>query len=192
MQHIHPTMRPFVAAIAPPPAPVNPVQAARASNALCDFSEFLAYDPCAASGLVWKVDRPAGVRAGDMAGTRGGAGYYQVSVLGKRYSAHRIIWELHNEAIPDGMQVDHIDRDFTNNVIANLRLATVNQNQSNRLQPLPATGVRGVFIDRTAFVAQVKFKGVAIRKRFKDLVEASAWVTAKRKEVHGDFAAEQA
>lgn len=58
-------------------------------------------------------------------------GYIRIRVSGKEYRAHRIIWEMHNGPIPEGMLVDHIDRDVYNNRIENLRLATRQQNNAN-------------------------------------------------------------
>jgi len=59
-------------------------------------------------------------------------GYIRVKISGKRYYAHRIIWEMFHEAIPEGIQIDHIDGDPYNNRIENLRLATQAQNNANR------------------------------------------------------------
>ena len=59
-------------------------------------------------------------------------GYTNISINGKKYRAHRLIWTYHNGKIPSGLVVDHIDCDKTNNKIENLRLATRKQNAYNR------------------------------------------------------------
>lgn len=59
-------------------------------------------------------------------------GYIRIRISGKEYRAHRIIWEMHKGPIPEGMLVDHIDRDVFNNRIENLRLATRQQNNANK------------------------------------------------------------
>ena len=67
------------------------------------------------------------------AGTLNKAGYIIVRMNCKNYSAHRIIWEMHNGEILNGLQIDHIDRNKSNNNISNLRLATHQQNNQNKV-----------------------------------------------------------
>lgn len=81
----------------------------------------------------WLVTRK--VRAGSVAGTPGGRGYIQIRIDYKRYLAHRLAflytigrWPLH--------QVDHRDRDRSNNCWDNLREATHQQNCWNRSDAL--------------------------------------------------------
>lgn len=58
---------------------------------------------------------------------------------------HRIIWEMHNGPIPDGMQIDHINRKRSDNRLRNLRLATVSQNHTNKtVQKNNSSGHKGV------------------------------------------------
>ena len=45
---------------------------------------------------------------------------------------HRFIWECCNDIIPKGYEVDHVDRNKTNNKIANLRCITLQENRKNR------------------------------------------------------------
>lgn len=44
---------------------------------------------------------------------------------------HREVWEYHNGKIPEGMMIDHIDRDKSNNSISNLRLVNAKENRAN-------------------------------------------------------------
>ena len=57
-------------------------------------------------------------------------GYVNVLIEGNLYKAHRIIWVLLNGENP-ALDIDHIDRDKTNNRIENLRLLTRSQNLHN-------------------------------------------------------------
>lgn len=48
---------------------------------------------------------------------------------------HRVIWETFNGDIPDGMTIDHIDFDKTNNDISNLRLLSLEDNAKRHEVP---------------------------------------------------------
>ena len=58
-------------------------------------------------------------------------GYLCVTVDKKHYRVHRICWAIHHGEDPGELDIDHIDRDKTNNRISNLRLATTKQNLHN-------------------------------------------------------------
>jgi hypothetical protein len=45
---------------------------------------------------------------------------------------HRFVYELAYGPIPEGLQIDHIDGNRSNNFLSNLRLVTHQQNQWNR------------------------------------------------------------
>lgn len=59
-------------------------------------------------------------------------GYMMVSlrdgVRKKSFSVHRLVWEAFNGQIPDGIQVNHIDEDKTNNALENLNLLSPKAN----------------------------------------------------------------
>lgn len=59
-------------------------------------------------------------------------GYIEIHFKGKSYKAHRLIWMYHYGAIPKGIQIDHLNRDRTDNRIENLRLVTNQENQFNK------------------------------------------------------------
>lgn len=61
-----------------------------------------------------------------------------------QFLVHRIIWEMINGPIPDGMEIDHIDLDPWNNRIENLRLATHMENMANQGIRNSKTGLKGV------------------------------------------------
>ena len=49
----------------------------------------------------------------------------------KPHSLHRAVWEYHNGKIPNGLVIDHIDRNTNNNQIENLRCVTQSENNKN-------------------------------------------------------------
>ena len=84
-----------------------------------------------AGDLVRKISTSSNARAGDVAGTVSSTtGYRQVNIDGKFYGAHRLVWLYHYGVWPSD-QIDHINRDRTDNRIENLREATDAQNRRN-------------------------------------------------------------
>ena len=69
--------------------------------------------------------------AGKIAGTRMPAGYVSVSILKKRYLAHRIAWAYATGRWPS-FHIDHMNGDVFDNRLANLREATRTENNKNR------------------------------------------------------------
>lgn len=53
--------------------------------------------------LYWKIKTNRNMTIGGLAGNRAANGYLQVGCFGKMRLTHRIIWEIHNGPIPDGM-----------------------------------------------------------------------------------------
>lgn len=91
------------------------------------LNELFEYQP-ETGELVWKVNRGGAAKSGDIAGTiEKVSGYRQISVDGKRFKAHRIVWKIvKNEEPPE--LLDHIDSDRLNNRIDNLQEASHAQN----------------------------------------------------------------
>lgn len=54
--------------------------------------------------------------------------------LKKTFYIHRLLWEAFVGPIPKKIQLDHINRDRADSRLANLRLATSQQNNINRVQ----------------------------------------------------------
>lgn len=108
--------------------------------------------------LIWKprpqdhfFDRPKWLRyqrhrSGKPAGTINKWGYVMVRDRdGKKVGAHRVIWEMLNGPIAEGVLIDHIDRVRHNNRPSNLRLADDCSNGWNRgINRNNKSGFRGV------------------------------------------------
>lgn len=81
--------------------------------------------------LYWKERHNNKIPESLIAGHQESRGYIHISLNGKKYLAHRLVWELHNGEIPKGLVVDHINQDKTDNRIENLRIVSYSLNALN-------------------------------------------------------------
>lgn len=81
--------------------------------------------------LVEKTTRNSRATKGKIVGSSDGKGYLTVNINKRRYRVHRIIWAMHNNRWPED-EIDHIDRNKSNNKIENLREASRSINSLNR------------------------------------------------------------
>lgn len=166
-----------------------------------NWHQYFTYDE-SAGNLIWKprpvVDRHSKTwnsnYAGEVAGHEQGVGagmarYVRVNT--KMYRAHRIIWEMFNEPIPDGMVIDHINGNYFDNRLHNLRLATKSQNGMNRPHPRHNKyGLKGVSWcpERDMFLARIKTGDGRVRsKRCKTKGEAAVAYAKMSLMYHGKF-----
>lgn len=63
--------------------------------------------------------------------TKNNCGYVQLGFASTVTLAHRIIWIMHHGPIPDGHEIDHVNKIRDDNRIKNLRVLTVHENRSN-------------------------------------------------------------
>jgi len=85
-------------------------------------------------------------------------GYITMTILGKRYYAHRIAWLYHYGSLPEC--IDHIDGDGLNNKISNLRSVTKLENNKNSSMRIDNTsGHKGVFYSKqlNKWCAQIRY-----------------------------------
>lgn len=110
------------------------------------LTALLRYEP-ATGRFFWCCNRKGrAARVGAPAGCRRRDGYIQIVIDGRRYYGHRLAWRFEVGPIPDGMEIDHIDHDPSNNRICNLRLVTKSGNRKNRsMDSRNKSGVNGVF-----------------------------------------------
>lgn len=78
--------------------------------------------------------------------------YVRVTVLGKRYYAHRLVWLYIHGEMPD--YIDHINGDRQDNRLVNLRKSTMSQNQANRKEL-----VRGIEKHGRKYRARIEVRG---------------------------------
>jgi len=138
--------------------------------------------------LYWRLNMNSKCRKGDKAGAINSNGYLVITINGKKYMAHRLIWLWHGNELPK--IIDHIDNNPLNNKIENLRLATVASNGWNsKKRSDNTTGVSNVSWCNTykKWVVQIYKNKKKHSARFFEFDDAVAYAEEKRKELHGDF-----
>lgn len=128
------------------------------------------YDP-KTGVFVWKKLSTKALQKrheGKVAGTNGHDGRRRIYYRGTSHNAARIAWVYMNGPIPDGMEVDHIDCDCTNDAIDNLRLATSSQQKMNKgAQSNNRAGLKGAFYHACRpgkkWRSQIKVKGLGLK-----------------------------
>lgn len=114
--------------------------------------------------------------------------------VSKRISVggHRIVWEMHHGPIPEGMQIDHVNRDRSDNRLQNIRLATISQNHANKTaQRNNASGHKGVYWcnTRSRWIAKLVSDGRHIYiGSFKDLDKAAGAYAIASAAINKEFA----
>jgi HNH endonuclease/AP2 domain len=143
------------------------------------------------TGVFMRKTTSSNAKAGDVAGTRNSNGYLQIWINGKSYKAARLAWLYVYGHFPSG-NLDHRDRNRTNDRIDNLRIASPSQNQFNRVaNKNNPTGLKGVswISTRNVFYAQIWVGG---KKKhlgeFNTKEEAHAAYCQAANFYHGEFA----
>ena len=123
--------------------------------------ENFAYNEDSPSCLVWAKGRGRKAKPGMPAGCLTKNGYWYIGYGYRHYLAHRIIWQIHYGIIPEGLFVDHINRNRSDNRIDNLRVCTFAQNKMNTDKGgRGKSGYKGVFpLPNGKFQAQIGVNG---------------------------------
>ena len=134
--------------------------------------ELFVYEPDAGR-ITWADGRPAFT-------TLMGAGYWQGTIDGVRYYAHRVIWKMmHGEEPP---QIDHRNGDRGDNRLGNLRASCHSMNAKNaRRRRDNTSGASGVGPRGRKWRAYIRVSGVQQNLGSYDTQEAAvaAWGAAR-------------
>lgn len=163
------------------PKPLPPVERLR---------ELFCYDP--ETGILTRRKSVKGFRAGTVAGKVHVSGKYMlVGVDRKIRKYHRVCWAIYYGQDPGNFEIDHANRNPLDNRIANLRLASRQQNQFNRWETTRnKSGYKGVSWDseRSLWFACYRVDGrtVALGRYATAELAAAAYAAAVVR-LHGDF-----
>ena len=146
----------------------------------------LSYDP--ATGLFfWKYAR-SNIQAGSMAGTTRKDGRRQISLGGQFYLASRLAWFYVMGSWPVG-DVDHRDRNKSNDAFDNLRDASHGKNMANRAKWSGQSKFLGVHPRRGRWAASICSAGQHRRLGVFPTQELAAQAyNLAAAAVHGEFA----
>ncbi len=145
---------------------------------------------CPASGkFTWKVDRGGTAWAGTQAGAVDGNGYTNIRFNGRLFKAHRLAWLVIHGVWPSH-DIDHINRDKSDNRIVNLRLATDAQNVANStVRRDNRCGLKGVSQRGRKYIARItKNKTRVVIGLFLSKEEAHSAYLAEAQKYFGQYA----
>lgn len=161
-----------------------------------EIGEFLEYSETSPSGLIWcQVAPRSKVKLGSHSGYCDSKGRWVVKYKGSLYKAHRIVWYLHHKTLDPLLEIDHEDRDPSNNRISNLRIANTSQNNQNKItlstkksglpkgiNPSHSPGTSSGYL-----VARVYTNGVSVSRSSYSLSDLEDWIQEERLRQHGAF-----
>lgn len=156
--------------------------------------ELLHYEP--ETGLFrWRVDKVSSggqivARSGAIAGGLNSIGYWQLVIDRNHYLGHRLAWFYVHGEWPSH-QIDHVNRDTSDNRISNLRAATHAQQRGNQKRRKDNTsGIKGVSFHKSSglWFARCRKGQRSLVAYFKSKEAAAKAYEDFAKEIHGEFA----
>ena len=173
-----------------------------------NWNELFTYDE-ATGNLIWKprtgtpklvgafnkrfAGKTAGVKAYSPNGDpRGISIRVRMDGTKQDYYAHRIISEMFDGPIPEGIQIDHVDRNAFNNKRSNHRRATSTQNKHNsRKTSRNRSGLKGVCYDQSRELWSAEIRAHGKRMHLGRYLTKGLAAVARAKAAiryHGEFA----
>lgn len=134
--------------------------------------------------LIWKVSIAKNIKVGQVAGSIKPDGYRAIRIDGTTYRAHRLVWMWVNGEDPEHLTIDHINHQRDDNRIANLRLATRQEQNRYKQNTVGAylNKERGKYQARIVIDGRNKYLGC-----YDTLEEATAVYHQKAQELYGAF-----
>ena len=151
------------------------------------IKSILDYDPD--TGIFrWKVAPNKRIKKGQIASNKSCNGYIRISYQNQMYLAHRLAWFIYYGYLPK--QLDHINRNKSDNRIYNLRKCNGSQNNINSL-PYKNRKYKGIYFEKRCgkYQAQIQHNYKRYFLGRFDTPEAAARAyNAKALELFGEFA----
>ncbi len=120
-------------------------------ESLINYKDFVYYDPSSFSGLRWVESFGPKSKKNNEVGcfkvmSNGEPDAIVCQINGVRFRVHRIIWEMFNGPIPEGMVIDHLNGNPWDNRIENLACKSQKDNSKNsKKKKNNSSGVTGVY-----------------------------------------------
>lgn len=153
-----------------------------------ELKKFLYYNP--ETGIFkWIAKSSRGTKIGAVAGCYS-EGYNLIQFKGKLLQAANLAWIYVNGVVPEGYEVDHIDKNPSNNSWNNLRIGTHRENSFNRnnSRTLKRKLPKWVYPSGNKFRARVNLNGKLINLGvFEEVEDAYRCAYEYAKKLHGDF-----
>lgn len=162
----------------------------RVRHSLDELKEYLAYDP-GAGVFRWRKVTSFRVKVGALAGCRRRNGYVVVCLDQVFYYAHQLVWLFETGSWPEE-DIDHANRNKSDNRFVNLRAATRTQNNGNQgLSSRNTSGIKGVSWNKAVskWCAQIGRKGQRhLVEFYASKEQAAAAYERMAQEYFGEFA----
>lgn len=140
--------------------------------------------------LTWKHKVANSVNANDVCGSITGGGQLRIRYQGHTYAVHLIAFAM-TYGYWAVNEVDHINRNMSDNRISNLREATHAENCRNRTNKSNSTGFKGVSFHKGQgkYSARIMINGKSIHiGSFDNSKDAAIAYNSAAIELHGEFA----
>jgi len=126
------------------------------SEILHSMKRDLEYDP--KKGVIKYLTKRGTKNPGDTCGNIDRHGYIRIHYKDKWFQGHRVAWALYHGDWPKG-NIDHINRDKSDNRLENLRDAPQWVNNHNKGKYPSKLGLRGVTRNKHLYQARICYKG---------------------------------
>jgi hypothetical protein len=153
------------------------------------LKELFSYDYETGNFTVIKTRKGSSKKIGDLLGSKSYAGYLEAEIDSKKYYLHRLAYLYMTGSFPEG-NIDHCNRNKSDNSWKNLKVVTQQENLENNILPRKhgSLGYRGVYRYKDKFRAKINHKGKQIHLgQFATIEEASQAYLKAKPLIHKNF-----